>query len=689
MNPNDSKPTHPSADAALVDPLTGGSASPATQDPQLQTLLGAVDAQAPLAQRHLWLIHMLAWLRGDGRSVHDVLRRLPALAQALESHPSWRASVAAWWTVLHQEVDARTLLAEHGFTQHAAFLSALADRVRRKLLPATPETNDPIELFMLAFDEPFDAQWLAAIEAPLAQRLLGLLQPAPQAASDWRAPYLDAITFCISQVRAAGFSSEVRTRMPGPGTAAHAFHALDADFIAVRAALDIWPAQAHQRADAVSTFRTSLEACRAAASSVYASLADQGISMSLVFRLRELRERLLRIRELLDIVLGDNPAAASTRLLARLVQVSAQQTSVRSLIRRNSSLLAAKMAERHAETGEHYITRNRAEYRDMLARAAGGGAFMSLTTAAKFAIAALGLGAFWTGFFSGLNYALSFMAIQLLHWTVATKQPAMTAPTLAARLKEAHDDAGLERFVDEVTHLVRSQVAAVLGNLALVVPGVLILSGACLLLWGRPMINTDSAEHVLHALTVLGPTALYAAFTGVLLFASSMVAGWAENWFVLHRLDSAIRYNPRVSRMLGPARATRWAGFMRENISGFAANVSLGLMLGLVPAFALFFGLALEVRHVTLSTGQVAAAIGSLGWQAFALPALWWCLVGVLLTGALNVGVSFYLAFRLALAANGVTNVDRQRIRAAIWQRWRQEPASFFRPQPEVPSASG
>ena len=34
----------------------------------------------------------------------------------------------------------------------------------------------------------------------------------------------------------------------------------------------------------------------------------------------------------------------------------------------------------------------------------------------------------------------------------------------------------------------------------------------------------------------------------------------------------------------------------------------VGLMLGIVPAFAEFFGLGLQVRHVTLSAGQVSAA---------------------------------------------------------------------------------
>jgi site-specific recombinase len=298
-------------------------------------------------------------------------------------------------------------------------------------------------------------------------------------------------------------------------------------------------------------------------------------------------------------------------------------------------------------------------------------------------VLSLGLSAFWGGFFAGMNYALSFVLVQLLHWTVATKQPAMTAPAMAVKLKDLSAPDAVDAFVDEVTHLVRSQVAAVVGNLALVVPCVLLISGALWLVFGRPMIDAAEAAHVLHSLTLFGPTALFAALTGVLLFASSIIAGWAENWFVLHRLDSALRYNPRITAALGTERAERWARFMRDNISGLAANISLGLMLGLIPAFAAFFGLGLEVRHVTLSTGQLAAAGATLGFDMLTMPALWWCVAGLLATGVLNVGVSFYFAFRLALRAHNVSGLDRARIRSAIWERARTEPLSFFWPARE------
>jgi site-specific recombinase len=298
----------------------------------------------------------------------------------------------------------------------------------------------------------------------------------------------------------------------------------------------------------------------------------------------------------------------------------------------------------------------------------------------KFFVLALGLSTFWAGFFAGVNYAGSFVLIHLMHWTVATKQPAMTAPAMAARLDDVSNDAAVEGFVDEVAHLIRSQAAGILGNLALVTPLVLTAQFAWTAAFGAPLIGAKDAQHVLDTLSLLGPTPLYAAFTGVLLFASSIIAGWVENWFVWHRLDSAIAWNPRIVARLGSARAQRWSLYWRNNISGLTANISLGLMLGLVPAVASFFALPIEVRHVTLSTGQLAAAVGALGFDILHQAPFWWCLAGIAVTGGLNLAVSFFLAFKVALRSRGIRLTDRSRIYRAIRRRLWQRPATFIVP---------
>jgi site-specific recombinase len=135
-----------------------------------------------------------------------------------------------------------------------------------------------------------------------------------------------------------------------------------------------------------------------------------------------------------------------------------------------------------------------------------------------------------------------------------------------------------------------------------------------------------------------------------------------------------------VQATLGAARAQRWAHWWRLNVSGVAANVSLGFLLGLVPVVLQFFGLPLDVRHVTLSSGQLGAALGALGPALLVQAAFWWCVAGIAVIGFLNLSVSFGLAFVLALRSRGVKLRDRSRIWAAIRRRLRTNPLSFVVP---------
>lgn len=647
----------------------------------LSSLLARLDPTADAALRHIWLIDLFDWIRGDRKSPQAAAGRVLLLLDAIEARPELLERLRVWWIASTREVDLTTLLADYGFAPDNAFLSELSDRIRRKLLPGTPETTDASELFRMVLPSGFDARWIALLDAPTLGRIGSLLGDEPVAGVPrWRHTVMDAVTYCSSQIVAAGFSPEVRLRMSDPLRESRPFHPLMTDLDQLRDEVLRVPRDEAALQAAFVVFRDRLDACRAAASSVYTHLEDHGISVGLVFRLRQLRERVLRIRELLDCLLSPTPAPSVGRLIGRLVTAGGERGSIRALIASNSSMVAAKVTERSAETGENYITRDRSAYGRMVKKAAGGGALTALTVLSKFAILALGLSAFWSGLAAGLMYAASFLAIQLLHLTLATKQPAMTAPAMAAKLRDLKDDNAIDEFVDEVTHLVRSQVAAVMGNVLVVVPVVIALSLLIARALGHPVIDRIHAIAVLDSLSLAGPTAIHAAFTGVLLFTASIIGGWTENAFVLHRLDSAMRYNPRIGAVLGAARARRWADFMRTHISGFASNISLGLMLGLVPAFAAFFGLGLDVRHVTLSAGQVAAAVASLGLPALTQPALWWAAAAIPVIGMLNVGVSFYCAFRVALRAHSVNRTDRARIRAAIWARWRSRPVRFFIP---------
>jgi site-specific recombinase len=653
----------------------------------LTALLNAADPQAPLAERNLWLVRLLEWLRrapreesaasASGRPLPVV--RLKHLLNVLERHPEHAQAFAGVIAGVWNDVDAVALFAEVGFAPRMALWNEFLGRVRRRVLPATADTRDLAALFELLFGDENDEDWIGAIDDELLGRLRLLFAAAPD--EDWRVEMHAAITVLVSSVHAAGLASSLRVRMDEGLLQGRPFHQLPGAWEAVERALqgrdDVALAPATQYLGAL------LDRCRAAAQTVPDHLEAHGVSVDLMFSVEQLTARIRRIEALLACLLSHEPQRELLRLVAGLVRVVHERRSLRTLFARHYSLLARKVAERSAETGEHYITRSRAEYRDMVRRAAGGGAVIAGTTFLKFFIGMLGFTAFWGGFWAGVNYALSFVAIHLLHWTVATKQPAMTAPAMAEKLRHIERHDGLRDFVDELAHLVRSQVAGILGNLALVGPLVLVVQLLCRLAFGAPPVGAKDAHHVLESLNLVGPSLLFAAFTGTLLFASSLIAGWVENWFVFHRLDSAIAWNPRIVTVLGQNRAQRWSRWWRDNISGLAANTSLGLMLGLVPALLGFLGLGLEVRHVTLAAGQLAAAVGALGFGVMATWAFWSCVLCIAGIGMLNVGVSFLCAFKVALRSRGIKLADRRRVYAAVRERLRREPMSFLVPPRE------
>ena len=101
-----------------------------------------------------------------------------------------------------------------------------------------------------------------------------------------------------------------------------------------------------------------------------------------------------------------------------------------------------------------------------------------------------------------------------------------------------------------------------------------------------------------------------------------------------------------------------------------------------------FFGLPIEVRHVTLSTGQVAAAVFSLGVESLKSSPFWLAVAGLALIGALNVGVSFGLALRVAMRAVDISAADRARVYRAIRRRLVERPSEFLWPPRDTPLLS-
>ena len=81
-----------------------------------------------------------------------------------------------------------------------------------------------------------------------------------------------------------------------------------------------------------------------------------------------------------------------------------------------------------------------------------------------------------------------------------------------------------------------------------------------------------------------------------------------------------------------------------------------------------------------LATGHRATALGAFGPALLSTPAYWAAVAGIAGVGLLNVGVSFWLAFAVALRSREVRVADRTRIGAAVRSRLLRRPFSFVWP---------
>ncbi|EFP65618.1 Site-specific recombinase [Ralstonia pickettii] len=665
---------------------------------QLDAILAQFEPTRSLAERNEWLIELAYWLRRADRPAGAASEswryaRLRYLLQVLENNPALAERVGRTLRSIVQDNDPVSLLCDTGLSSRSGFWSELLDRWQARLLPPAPNQPQLATLFALMFVGPTDAQWVDGLDDELVTRLYALFRAGmtedEHAAGQTRLERSlgIGIQILISQVRAAGLSRGIRSRMDHAEITDSPFYLLaDAANAIFLERPNAELASPERFLQELNYFRAVLDRCRTATASVYQHLDENGVSVEVVFQVERMKAWLGRIDLLLTAWANAKGSRRFVHMTAELVSASQHRRSVGYLIRSTFADLARKVVERSAQSGEHYITRDGKEYGAMVKAAAGGGVITAATVYIKFFITGAHLSRFTEGLFASINYAVSFLGIHFAHFTLATKQPAMTAPALAHRLDQVSRPEGLDRFVDDTVAMIRSNAAAIAGNLVAVAPVAFLAQWLAGRFFHTDLISAAKAMATIDSFSILGPTPLYAIFTGVLLWASSLAAGWADNWFALHRVHDVIAYHRRLRFMVGPQGAQRIASFWKRNLSGIVANVSLGFMLGLGPEILSFFGPHMEVRHVTLSTGAVATAVGVLGPSVMHTAPFWLAVAGIALMGVLNVLVSFALAFNMAMRSRNLRGVDRKRVTGAVWRRILRDPLCLLIPR--APTAS-
>ncbi|MDZ4661012.1 MAG: hypothetical protein SGJ18_05265 [Pseudomonadota bacterium] len=591
----------------------------------------------------IWLVKLGVWLRDNDESAEQWPVRSRFLFQVLERNPEWNNNFKTTLPRIFSQIQILDLLCESGLPLERGLWPELWDRIIANLLPQKPLLQDS----SLLLEEIFPAG--TELEILESTDLLPWMNLLAESMMHTKPDLEEAFVFLISQARAMALHPSLSKRMNAKRLRDLPWYSLTSE------------AEQFLVNKETEKIGVLLRECQISIEGIYSHLREYGVSTDLVFRLEKLKLFLSRLFLLIPVL--QNPSESSIKALwIHLIDLNQKKRGIRALYRQSSQLLSQKIVEKNSETGDHYIARNVKERRDLFKKASGGGFVTAFTVYGKFWILTFALSPFLSGFVTSVNYSLSFLMLQMLGWTLATKQPANTASTIALQLKDLHRPEKLQALTDEIFCLFRSQTLAALGNIMLVIPTALALTYAYWWLTGQHVLTLEQAHHSREAVIPNFTTLLFAAWTGVLLWLSSLIAGWFDNWCTYREISLRIQQNTALRKIISPQAAEKSAHWVKHQLPAVVSNVSLGFLLGLSPAILGFFSIPLEVRHVTLSTGSLAASIPILGNEFLHSWAPLWAIIGILWIGILNLGFSFWLAFNIALKAQNVNKTQRRRI---------------------------
>ncbi len=648
---------------------------------ELYAALSGFDPDGPLRTRLDAVARLGAWIRdpapppsGDGThtGVHAQWVRLALVLDWLERVPPWREALTATLARVLADTSGVHAFAEVGVPNDRGFMSETIDRLSQKFLPRAREDRQLGELVGALFPHKRDAAWLGDLPPELLARVVGLLED-----TGWkpvRHALADAARLLATRVSAIGLSEEIRERASGGALADSPFYAL--------------PRTCEQlvggRADAAD-LRTIADLCRSEMIVVHDHMERAGVSVDIVYRMDVIGHCLTRLELLAPLLEAAGPGEErllhARTLLVTLVSANIGDLSFLQLLENNLRLIARKVIERVGTSGEHYITSSRREWWAMLRSAGGGGILTAGTAALKFIIMSLKLPLFVDGFLAACNYAGSFLLMQMCGFTLATKQPSMTAAALADALQSGGSAVQrMEGIVKMIARMTRSQLAAAIGNVFMVIPAAYALDAWVKWRTGHHFLDAAQAEHVVESMDPLHSQVIWlATLTGVYLWLSSLAAGALENWAVYRKLPEAIAQN-RIKKIIG-VRGARWlAGAFQRQVAGAGGSVTLGFLLGFSTVFGKGFGLPIGAAHVTLSSGALTFAGCALGLDQVLTSHFGWAAIGIVCIGLLNFGVSFALALGVAVRAREVSRQDQIGLGKALLLRMLRRPFEFVFP---------
>ena len=650
------------------------------------------------------LIELVKAIRPKKREAPELaITNVRTLTHVLQQHPHHAATLRHYLLHLLSVRRQTSLYTDIGILSNDGFFSELHRRIAYRILPPALDDRYLPDCLEKIFPFNTDYVWMRAVPSEDWSALFDVLAqadselPDPERIDEQKTltELLLAIQVLSYRISAIGIEPEL-IRIYSD------VKAFESPFLMQNVELHRYldGYMRHLNGDATpledaSHVLVMLEQCQEVVKKIRNSTLRLGTSISVTYRLVRLDQHLDRLRKLLSLVdvgTADTSASASVSAIAgkrsiglelglELIEAHNRKYTVRDLFAANINLLARNITENASRTGEHYIAEDRREYAAMYRSAAGAGFIIGFMSMIKILFSYLRAAPLVEAFLFSMNYSLGFMFIHVLHFTVATKQPAMTASRIAAGL---HSRDGRNIDLDSLTELIvkviRTQFVAVLGNLSIAFPVAYLLAYGYFLASGHHFVTPDKAQHLLHDIDPFSSLALFhAAIAGVCLFLAGLISGYYDNKALYTRMSQRVARARWLNSLLGKARTARLGDYLENGLGGLMGNFYFGILLGTIGTVGFLIGLPIDIRHITFSATNFAIALVGLdhavSWGVIAVSGF-----GVLAIGTVNLWVSFSLALFVALRSRQVKFRHGWPLLKSLCRRFLKKPVDFFIP---------
>ncbi|HEY2349491.1 MAG TPA: hypothetical protein VGH64_10755 [Puia sp.] len=618
----------------------------------------------------------------------DPAKNLQVLLLEMDEHPILLSNLhnALLSQLIH--TDLTSALTESGIPMANGFWQEFFGRLRHKIIPALQNENDFLYVINRVFYRSNDYQWVKAIPHVQWKRLfenIGLTFSVDD--KHILLQLMQSLKILSVQVANLGLEKEVRQHLATGNIDENPFlyqtemiGKIEKAFIADD---DSELSDVGERLQSLA--RRGIDSI----DFIRQNHSNSGTSIHQTYILLILSNKLGRVELITDILDGNSKFNSDNFIsfFKMLVKNENTKNSIRAFLSQSLGYVAYQIAEHKGTKGSHYITSSQKEYNQMMWSAMKGGGVTAFISIFKNLLADIELPIFWHGLAYSMNYSIGFLAIDATGSTLATKQPAFTASAVASSLDTKGNTfkPNLYNLAVTVARVSRSQIASFIGNLLFVFPGSFFLAWIYDLITKTKILEGDKAmamlesQHPWHSLSLL-----YACNTGVFLFLSGIIAGYVQNKILYSHIGERIKNHPWWLAGASPGKRSRRAKFIEKNAGAIIGNIALGFMLGMSSIVSKIIGIPFDIRHITISAGNVSIALYGLGIRNVPVTYLIIIFIGVLAIGFLNFLVSFLLAFIVAVRSRGVQLGDYPEFLGILGRYFMNKPLDFIRPRRQL-----